>query len=108
MLVDVSIMDTDVDMDEFVLRMCSGTAATAFIIVLTYIGLLFKEKEYIPMESSWRRNLFCILTGSSSSCVDYLSMRRGPFMHLASQMRVESPLRDTIHVPMEQQLCSYT
>ena len=98
--------------EEIVLRMCSWAAATVIIIVLTY-ALFFEEKEYIPIEPSWRRDLFRnihierILGGSSSSCVDYLRIRRGPFMYPASQMRDGGLLRDTIHLPIEQPVAMF-
>ena len=48
-----------------------------------------------------------ILTGCTSSCVDYLRMCKGSFFNLTRLMKESELLRDTIHVPIEEQLAMF-
>jgi len=78
------------------------TAALAVVImVVIYFHLLYRQRRTpIPREPSnvrdlyWHAYMHHILNGSNSSCVDYLRMRKGTFIHLEQVLRDSGLLGD--------------
>jgi len=83
-------------------------------MLVTYFGMLYRHRPRpIPREPSAIRDLYRhahmhhILYGSTSSCTEYLRMRKGTFFHLAQILRDSQLLQDTIHVSVEEQLAIF-
>ncbi|XP_020263752.1 uncharacterized protein LOC109839651 [Asparagus officinalis] len=105
------------DRNEVVRRMNNAAAvATVLVMLMVFIRRYQHrplKRRNIPRHPSYVRDLDRhshmrrILNGSTSSCQDYLRMRIGPFMNLAQMMRDGGLLKDTIHVPIEEQLATF-
>ncbi|XP_020263684.1 uncharacterized protein LOC109839604 [Asparagus officinalis] len=101
-----------------VMRRMNNAAAVATVLVMLMVFIRRYQhrplkRRNIPRHPSYVRDLDKhshmrrILNGSTSSCQDYLRMRIGPFMNLAQMMRDGGLLKDTIHVPIEEQLATF-
>lgn len=100
----------DLPRRNFFYKCVLGAVCSVILLLLVLLQNLLQsqKKSSIPRKPSAFRdlcrnvNMHRILTGSSSSscCQEYLRMRRGPFLNLASIMRDRGFLQDTIHVPI--------
>ncbi|XP_020273476.1 uncharacterized protein LOC109848413 isoform X2 [Asparagus officinalis] len=99
------------------LRMCCSAASAVLIGIVVMLRQMLEDarRDYnnVPREPSQMRDLnrnvhmYRILSGDANSCLEHLRMRRGPFLNLATLMRDGGLLKDTIHVPVEEQLAMF-
>ena len=86
----------DGEQEKNVRLFCSATLAIVIMLV-TYFGMLYRPRRLpIPREPSATGDLYGnthmnhILNGSSTTCIDYLRMRKRTFFRLAEIMRVST------------------
>ncbi|XP_020258341.1 uncharacterized protein LOC109834728 [Asparagus officinalis] len=106
-------MDGDYDDEEGVKRMCVGATFSVMVIIFTFLTRIKCRRRSLrsgPSAEKMRREkarselMSRIFEGYSDSCQNFVRMRQGAFMKLATLMRKQQLLKDSRHITVEEQL----
>ncbi|XP_020263598.1 uncharacterized protein LOC109839529 [Asparagus officinalis] len=106
-------MDGDYDDEEGVKRMCVGATFSVMVIIFTFLRRIKCRRRSLrsgPSAEKLRREkarselMSRIFEGYSDSCQNFVRMRPGAFMKLATLMRKQQLLKDSRHITVEEQL----